>query len=129
MTDTMEADAATARDRLSRMLIQWQHSQALIVTAQLGMADLLADGPRPAEELAAASNGGRRSPVTSDIKALGSAPPPSSAKAGACAITSSFMEMSALYGAGNAFPQMCMSPLVANTLSTTAFASHGLVAL
>jgi hypothetical protein len=55
MTDTMDADAAMARDTLSRMLIQWQHSQALIVAAQLGVADLLAEGPRRAEELAGAT--------------------------------------------------------------------------
>jgi hypothetical protein len=55
MTDPMDADATMARDTLSRMLMQWQHSQALIAAAQLGIADLLSEGPRRAEELAGAT--------------------------------------------------------------------------
>jgi methyltransferase family protein len=52
MTESTGADAPTAGDTLSRMLIQGQQAQALIVAAQLGIADLLAEGPRRAEELA-----------------------------------------------------------------------------
>jgi hypothetical protein len=43
----------TGGDTLGSMLTQGQQAQALIVAAQLGIADLLAAGPRRAEELAA----------------------------------------------------------------------------
>src|SRR5215471_365388 len=49
----MGTAAATAGETLSRMLIQGQQAQAVIVAAQLGLADLLAEGPRRADELAA----------------------------------------------------------------------------
>jgi hypothetical protein len=55
MTETMGGGAATAGDALASMLLQGQQAQALIVAAQLGVADLLAEGPRRAEELAAAT--------------------------------------------------------------------------
>jgi Dimerisation domain len=53
ITETMGGDAATAGDSLGSMLLQGQRTQALIVAAQLGIADLLAEGPWRAEELAA----------------------------------------------------------------------------
>ena len=40
---------------LLRLLLGYRLSQALVVAAELGVADLLADGPRPVEELAAAT--------------------------------------------------------------------------
>jgi DNA-binding IclR family transcriptional regulator len=54
MSETTEQAAATAGATLASLLIQGQQAQALIVAAQLGIADQLADGPRHAEELAAA---------------------------------------------------------------------------
>jgi O-methyltransferase len=53
MDEIMGGGTANAGDILSRALIQGQQAQALIVGAQLGIADLLATGPRHAEELAA----------------------------------------------------------------------------
>src|SRR5215831_14500689 len=53
MAKTTGADAAAAGDTLSRMFIQGQQAQAIIVAAQLGIADLLTERPRHAEELAA----------------------------------------------------------------------------
>jgi hypothetical protein len=53
MTEMMGGSAATAGDTLGSMLIHGQQAQVLIVAAQLGIADLLAEGPRRAEELAA----------------------------------------------------------------------------
>jgi hypothetical protein len=52
VAESMGADAV-AGDTLSRMLIQGQQSPAVMVAAQLGIADLLADAPRRVEELAA----------------------------------------------------------------------------
>ena len=54
MSETTEKTAATAGAALASLLIQGQQAQALIVAAQLGIADQLAEGPRRAEELAAA---------------------------------------------------------------------------
>src|SRR5215831_11058073 len=54
MSETKDQAATTAGATLASMLIQGQQAQALIVAAQLGIADQLADGPRRAEELAAA---------------------------------------------------------------------------
>jgi hypothetical protein len=54
MSETMEQVAATPGATLASLLIQGQQAQALLVAAELGVADQLADGPRPAEELAAA---------------------------------------------------------------------------
>jgi hypothetical protein len=48
-------DAATANATLAAMLSQGQAAHVLIATAQLGLADLLAEGPRRAEELAVAT--------------------------------------------------------------------------
>jgi len=53
MTEMMGGSAATAGDTLGSMLTDGQQAQVLIVAAQLGIADLLAEGPRRAEELAA----------------------------------------------------------------------------
>jgi len=55
MTDTTAVDAATVGATLASMFSQGQAAHALIVTAQLGLADLLADGPQRAEELAVAT--------------------------------------------------------------------------
>jgi hypothetical protein len=46
---------ATASTTLAAMLSQGQAARALIVAAQLGLADLVAEGPRRAEELAVAT--------------------------------------------------------------------------
>jgi len=54
MSETKDQAATTAGATLASMLIQGQQAQALIVAAQLGVAGQLADGPRRAEELAAA---------------------------------------------------------------------------
>jgi hypothetical protein len=54
MSETTEQAAATAGANLASLLFQGEQAQALIVAAQLGIADQLADGPRGAEELAAA---------------------------------------------------------------------------
>ena len=54
MIEMTEEAAATAGATLASLLIQGQQAQALIVAAQLGIADQLADEPRRAEELAAA---------------------------------------------------------------------------
>jgi hypothetical protein len=51
MTEMMGGSAATAGDTLGSMLIHGQQAQVLIVAAQLGIADLLAEGPRRAGEL------------------------------------------------------------------------------
>jgi hypothetical protein len=56
MTDTTTVDAATASATLATMLAQYQATHALIVAAQLGLADLLATGSRSVEELAAATS-------------------------------------------------------------------------
>jgi len=53
MAEATGPDATTAGDTLSRILVQGQQAYALIVAAQLGIADLLAEGPRRGEELAA----------------------------------------------------------------------------
>jgi O-methyltransferase domain/Dimerisation domain len=55
MPDMTTVDAATASATLTAMLAQCQATHALIVAAQLGLADLLAVGPRSAEELAVAT--------------------------------------------------------------------------
>jgi hypothetical protein len=55
MTEMTTVDTATASATLASMLSQGQAVHALIVTAQLGLADLLAEGPRRAEELAVAT--------------------------------------------------------------------------
>ena len=55
MTETTTVDTAAASATLASMLSQGQTVHALIVTAQLGLADLLAEGPRHAEELAVAT--------------------------------------------------------------------------
>jgi O-methyltransferase domain/Dimerisation domain len=56
MTDTTSMDTAAAGATLTTMLHQHQASHALVVAAQLGLADLLAEGPRSAEDLAGATN-------------------------------------------------------------------------
>jgi len=50
-----EAERAAAPAALQRLIGGFQISQALHVTATLGIADLLAAGPRPADDLAAAT--------------------------------------------------------------------------
>ena len=55
MTEITTVNTATASTTLASMLSQGQAVHALIVTAQLGLADLLAEGPRRAEELAVAT--------------------------------------------------------------------------
>jgi hypothetical protein len=55
MPDMTTVDAATASATLTAMIAQCQATHALIVAAQLGLADLLAVGPRSAEELAVAT--------------------------------------------------------------------------
>jgi hypothetical protein len=55
MTDTTTVDAATASATLATMLAQYQATHALIVAAQLGLADLLATGSQSVEELAVAT--------------------------------------------------------------------------
>jgi hypothetical protein len=54
MNEMTKQAGATAGATLASLLIQGQQAQALIVAAQLGIADQLADEPRRAEELAAA---------------------------------------------------------------------------
>jgi hypothetical protein len=51
----MTADELSPRDTLWRMTTAYQVSQAIHVAATLGIADLLEDGPRSAEELAEAT--------------------------------------------------------------------------
>jgi len=51
MAELTGADMATAGDALSRMLIQGQQAQALMVAAQLGIAALLVEGPRVSREV------------------------------------------------------------------------------
>jgi len=51
----MAQDPMRAPDALLRVLADYPSAQVLHVAAQLGLADLLADGPRPVEELAAAA--------------------------------------------------------------------------
>lgn len=43
------------QEQMSRLLMGYRNSQALYVAAKLGLADLLRDGPRTADELAAAT--------------------------------------------------------------------------
>src|SRR5688572_4545285 len=45
----------TPQEQISRMLTGYWLSQALYVAAKLGLADLLKDGPRTADELALAT--------------------------------------------------------------------------
>ena len=54
MTDTTTVDAATASATLASMLSQCQAAYVLIAAAQLGLADLLAEGLRSVEALAVA---------------------------------------------------------------------------
>ena len=51
----MRADELSPRDALLRMTNAFQVSQAIHVAATLGIADLLKDGPRGADELAEAA--------------------------------------------------------------------------
>jgi hypothetical protein len=53
MTETARGGTSAARDAFASMLIQGQQAQVLMVAAQLGIADLLAKGPRLTDELAA----------------------------------------------------------------------------
>ena len=53
--DRMSADKLSPRDALLRMTNAFQASQAIHVVATLGIADLLEDGPRSADDLAEAS--------------------------------------------------------------------------
>ncbi len=49
------------QEQISRMLTGYWISQALYVAAKLGLADLLKDGPRTADELALATKSHPRS--------------------------------------------------------------------
>src|SRR6187401_1935749 len=51
-----EVDGPPPAVALLQMMTGYWVSQALYVAAKLGVADLLADGPRPAEELALATH-------------------------------------------------------------------------
>jgi hypothetical protein len=51
----MAAGEVSPRDTLLRMTSAFQVSQAIHVAATLGIADLLEDGPRSADELAEAT--------------------------------------------------------------------------
>jgi hypothetical protein len=51
----MSAEGSSSRDDLLRMTNSFQMSQAIHVAATLGIADLLAEGPRTADELAEAT--------------------------------------------------------------------------
>jgi hypothetical protein len=50
----MEADGAAAPETLLRLMTGYWVAQAVHVAAELGVADLLREGPRPSDELAAA---------------------------------------------------------------------------
>jgi hypothetical protein len=50
--NAMSGKTAPAAATLASMLIQGQQANAVIVAAQLGVPDLLAEGPQHAEELA-----------------------------------------------------------------------------
>jgi predicted Rossmann fold nucleotide-binding protein DprA/Smf involved in DNA uptake len=51
----------TPQDQLARMITGYWISQAIYVAAKLGIADLLADGPKTADELARATGTHARS--------------------------------------------------------------------
>ncbi|HEX7297588.1 MAG TPA: methyltransferase [Solirubrobacteraceae bacterium] len=61
MTAASTAGSATAAPALLELSTGYIVTKALSVAAQLGVADLLADGPRPAAELAAATGADERS--------------------------------------------------------------------
>ena len=67
----MSKDEAAARDALWQMTNAYQTSQAIHVAATLGIADLLEDGPRSADELAEAT-GARASALYRLLRALAS---------------------------------------------------------
>lgn len=53
---TNEQAGSEPRETLQRMIDGYRTTQLIAVAAQLGIADLLADGPRSADDLAAATN-------------------------------------------------------------------------
>ena len=57
----MSAPAATPGEELRRLVLGYRVSQAIYVAAELGIADLLAGGPRTADDLASAAGAHRRS--------------------------------------------------------------------
>ena len=65
--DAMTTNRQSAAADLRRMIVGYRLSQALHVAAKLGVADLLADGPRHAEDLAVVtgsqSSGPHRRPL------------------------------------------------------------------
>ena len=52
---------ASPQDRLNHLMSGYWHTQAIYVAARLGLADLLRDGPRSAEELAGPTGTNARS--------------------------------------------------------------------
>jgi Dimerisation domain len=67
----------TPQEQLARMITGYWTSQAIYVAAKLGIADLLADGPKIADELARATGTHARSlyrllraPTTSDVSVI-----------------------------------------------------------
>ena len=55
MSENVPTGAVPPPATLLQMMTGYWVSQALYVAAKLGVADLLAEGPRPIEELAAAT--------------------------------------------------------------------------